>query len=566
MSESPVYALADRFVDDWAALDPVGATKAGIAGWDAAMTDYSPEAEAGRNDLVRNTLAALRALPGGTVDAPASDRDRVAGELMQERLGVSLDQFDADEHLRSVRVLGSPLQSIRSCFDLMRTEHEDDWATVAARLESVPDALASWRRALRAGMASGTMAARRQALACAQQAATWGGVEGDSTPFFIDLVTSGRNGTALNARLLARLEAAARAATEGFAATAAFLRDTYAPQADEQDAVGASRYQLAARSFLGASIDLEDAYHWGWDELHRLETEMAAVCGRIRPGAAIPETIDSLEKDPHRSIEGVEAFRRWNQDLIDRTIDALDGTHFSIPTPIRRCEAMIAPAGGAAAMYYTGPSEDFSRPGRTWYPTLGKTTFPLWREVSICYHEGVPGHHLQIGQVRYLAESLSRYQRLVGWVSGHGEGWALYAERLMHELGFLDDPAFELGMLSCQAMRAVRVVVDIGMHLGLEIPAGEPHAGERWTPEIALPFVLERSRFPEQFMRSEVDRYLGLPAQAISYKIGEREWLAARARAEARHGAAFDLRAFHSFALDLGALGLDQLGRELSRF
>ena len=120
-------------------------------------------------------------------------------------------------------------------------------------------------------------------------------------------------------------------------------------------------------------------------------------------------------------------------------------------------------------MYYTGPSEDFSRPGRTWYPTLGKTKFPLWGEVSICYHEGVPGHHLQIGQVRYLKDQLSRFQRMA-WLGGHGEGWALYAERLMDELGYLENPDYRLGFLRAQVMRAVRVVVDIGMHLEFKIP------------------------------------------------------------------------------------------------
>src|SRR4029434_6594141 len=107
------------------------------------------------------------------------------------------------------------------------------------------------------------------------------------------------------------------------------------------------------------------------------------------------------------------------------------------------------------------------------YPTLGRTSFPLWGEVSICYHEGVPGHHLQIRQAMYLAETLTRLQRTVARTSGHAEGWALYAERLMGELGYLDDPAYELGMLRAQAMRAVRVVVDIRMHLALELPARE---------------------------------------------------------------------------------------------
>jgi uncharacterized protein (DUF885 family) len=293
---------------------------------------------------------------------------------------------------------------------------------------------------------------------------------------------------------------------------------------------------------------------------------MGQVAERIVPGASLAAVIDHLEADPDGAIEGVDEFREWLQNLLDTTISELDGVHFDIPDPVKRVEAMIAPPGGAAAMYYSGPSEDFSRPGRTWYPTLGKTRFPLWGEVSICYHEGVPGHHLQIAQVRYLAGELSRFQRtLAGW-SGHAEGWALYAERLMGELGYLDDPAYELGMLRAQALRAMRVVVDIGLHLELAIPADERyHPGETWTPELALPFAIERSgRMPEDFMRSEVDRYLGWPGQAISYKIGERVWLRVRDDARERAGSAFDLKDFHARALNLGPMGLDQLRRELA--
>jgi len=276
--------------------------------------------------------------------------------------------------------------------------------------------------------------------------------------------------------------------------------------------------------------------------------------------------IEHLDADPTRAIEGADAFISWNQGLIDQTIADLNGTHFDIAPPLQKCEAMIAAPGSAAAMYYTAPTEDFSRPGRTWYPTMGETRFPLWKEVSTCYHEAVPGHHLQVAQVVYLAGKLSRYQRLFGFVSGHGEGWALYAERLMGELGYLEDPAFEMGMLAAQAMRAVRIVVDIGMHLELPIIDGETHAGEPWTPELALPFVVGRSRFPEVFMRSEVDRYLGWPGQAISYKVGERVWLECRADAKRRKGAGFDLKAFHTYALDLGSMGLAQLRDELARF
>jgi uncharacterized protein (DUF885 family) len=315
------------------------------------------------------------------------------------------------------------------------------------------------------------------------------------------------------------------------------------------------------------TIDPVETYEWGWEELARIEARAAEVCDRIQPGSTWAEAVETLENDPRYVIDGEDDFRAWNQDLIDTTIAELNGTHFDIAPPLLECQAMIAPPGGAAAMYYTSPSEDFSRPGRTWYPTLGKTRFPLWREVSICYHEGVPGHHLQIAQATYLAEQLSRYQRLSGFVSGHGEGWALYAERLMGELGYLEDPAYELGMLAASAMRAVRVIVDIGMHLELTIPqASSYQPGVTWDGEIALPFVIERSRFPADFMASEVDRYLGLPGQAISYKVGERTWLECRAEAQARKGDDFDLRDFHSYALDLGGLGLDALRDELARY
>jgi uncharacterized protein (DUF885 family) len=557
MATSEVFEIAERYVEAVAALDPVSATGAGIAGHDHEMTDYSPAGADERARLDRDTLAALATAP------QSEDRDRIAATVMAERLRVRLDLHDAQEHLRALRVIGSPVQSIRSCFDLMSYETEADWETAAARIEQVPAAIESLVASLRAGVEARTVAARRQALACAQQAATWGG-DGDTPPFFRDLVERyAADGGALRARLVR----AADAATDAYGRLASYLRDEYAPIAEERDPVGLDRYRLFARGFNGIDLDYHETYEWGWDELYRIEEAMRRVAERILPGEPLREVFEHLEHDPTRTIDGVEPFRAWLQQLIDTTIADLDGTHFDIAPPLRRCEAMIAPPGGAAAMYYTGPSEDFSRPGRTWYPTLGKTRFPLWREVSICYHEAVPGHHLQVAQAKHLAEQLSRYQRTFGFVSGHGEGWALYAERLMGELGYLDDPAFELGLLSTQAMRAVRVIVDIGMHLELTIPERETfHPGARWTPELALPFVIERSRFPEDFMRSEVDRYLGWPGQATSYKVGERVWLDARAKARARHGAAFDLKAFHEYALDLGGMGLGPLRDELARF
>ena len=183
------------------------------------------------------------------------------------------------------------------------------------------------------------------------------------------------------------------------------------------------------------------------------------------------------------------------QQLSDDAVAELGRTHFDIPEPIRTLDCKIAPPGGTVGAYYTGPSDDLSRPGAMWWSVEpGREVFSTWREVTTVYHEGVPGHHLQIATAVYQRDSLNDFQRLLAGTSGHAEGWALYAERLMRELGYLDDDPILLGMLDAQLFRAARVVVDIGMHLELEIPAGTGfHEGERWTPDLGLEFLLTRT-------------------------------------------------------------------------
>jgi uncharacterized protein (DUF885 family) len=389
-----------------------------------------------------------------------------------------------------------------------------------------------------------------------------------SGPYFAGLVAEGP------AELRDELDAAAAAADGAVAEVRDFLRDVYLPQAQgTPDAVGRERYARFARrwngSDLGTGTGLEDAYAWGWAEHRRIRDEQRAAADLVRPGATPMEAMRWLGEHGE-AVEGVEAIRERLQQMMDEAMTALDGTHFDIAEPIKRVEAMIAPPGSAAAPYYSRPSLDFSRPGRTWLPTLGKDRFPLWDLVSTWYHEGVPGHHLQLAQWTYVAKDLSTYQTAVGGVSANLEGWALYAERLMDELGFLTDPGARLGYLDAQQMRAVRVVVDIGMHLELPIPddadgALTEHRGQPWTPELARAFFGEYCGRDEAFLDSELVRYLGMPGQAISYKLGERAWLEGRAAAQAARGDAFDLKAWHMAALSQGSLGLDDLADELSR-
>jgi len=555
-SARPVDAVAERFVDEYAALDPISATYLGLPGQEDRLTDLSPDGFAARADLTR------RALADATAAEPSDEREQVARDAFLERLGLDVELDEAGVPQSQVSVLTSGLHEVRSVFDLMATEGEEAWSNIDARLAAIPATLEGYRETLLRSADAGDVAAKRQLNAVAEQVRSWTGQDGGDN-FFLDLVA----GTDVEA-LRGDLERHAAEASDAFAGFGRWLADELAPRGRDKDAVGRERYTLGSRYFLGATVDLEETYAWGFEELKRIEDEMARVADKIVPGGSLDEAVAALEADPSRRIEGKEAFREWMQDLATRTLEDMAGTHFDIPEPIRRIECCIAPTTDGG-IYYTGPSEDFSRPGRMWWAVpAGVESFATWREVTTVFHEGVPGHHLQVAQTAYRKEVLNRWQRLMCWVSGHGEGWALYAERLMDELGYLDDPADKLGMLDGQGFRAARVVVDIGMHLELEIPRDNPfgfHPGETWTPALGLEFMRQHCRMEDAFIQFEVNRYLGWPGQAPSYKVGERIWLQAREDARARLGSAFDLKAFHRAALDLGSLGLDPLQAALAR-
>ncbi|MEV1006449.1 DUF885 domain-containing protein [Streptomyces sp. NPDC049881] len=544
-------AIADAYVETLADLDPVVGTQLGIRPGVAELPDVSPDGLAALADAQRATLARLDAVDADGLPAV----ERRAARLLRERLTARLAFDESGENLRNVSNLFSPVQHFRSVFLLMPTATEDDWAVVARRLRNVPNALAGYTASLDAGLARGLTAAPRQVETVAAQLDDWLAAD-----WYRDFTTAGPDA------LRADLDAGAAAATDALVRLRAYLRDTYLPRtAGTPDAVGRERYLTGARLWTGADLDLEDAYAFGWEEFHRLSAEMRAVAREILPGAGVPEALEHLERHGE-AVEGVEEIRRWLQALMDEAIDALDGTHVDLAPPIRRVEAMIAPPGSAAAPYYTRPSLDFSRPGRTWLPTQGATRFPVWHLVSTWYHEGVPGHHLQLAQWVHVQDRLSRFQASVGGVSAATEGWALYAERLMDELGFLTDPARRMGYLSGQMLRAVRVIIDIGMHLGLRVPAGEEyHPGEVWTPELAAGFFARHTGHDAGYTASELTRYLGMPGQAISYKLGERAWVAGREAARKGAGDAFDLKSWHMAALSLGSLGLDDLADELAR-
>jgi uncharacterized protein (DUF885 family) len=548
---TPIDTIAEAWVDTLAERIPTLATYIGRDEHNGRFGDYSPEGAEALTADARTTKAALEAAE------PVDAVDTVTKMDLVRELDLMIEQHEAKTHLRDLNVIASPAQDIRATFDLMPTATVEDWSTIAQRMKALPAAVEGYVETLRRGIAEGVVPARRQVNEVVSQIGRYTA----DTGFFAEFVAGAAPAEGqLPASLARELDENAGAARVAYDGLASFLSTELAPVAGEADGVGREMYALHSRRFLGAEIDLDETYDWGVQELARMVAEQEAIANEILPGASVEEAVAFLEKDESRKLRGTQALQEWMQRTSDKAVEELARTHFDIAEPIRTLECMIAPTN-EGGIYYTGPTDDFSRPGRMWWSVPeGVDTFDTWRELTTVYHEGVPGHHLQIAQAVYNRAQLNSWRRLLAGTSGHAEGWALYAERLMEQLGYLDDPADRLGMLDGQRMRAARVVLDIGVHLGKPRLDGTG----TWDHDYALAFMLKNVNMSEEFVHFEVNRYLGWPGQAPAYKVGQRIWEQVREDERQRRGADFSMKEFHTRALDIGGVGLDTLRAALA--
>ncbi len=562
-ARTPIDELSNSYLAKLLELTPELVTDTGLPGDETRFSDFSPEAASEHAALISSTLSRLNTL------TPHDADDAVSAAALRERLTTQAELIEAGETTGELNVIACPIQSIRDTFDLMSTESTEDWATIAMRLENVAPALEGYRASLTKRASTGPAIPLRQVEQCALQCEALTGA--DSA--FTKLAAKGTYSTLAGVSLRRRLEAGAQSAQEAYGQLATFLREEIAPIAIATNAVGRERYSLFSREFLGAQIDLDDTYEWGKAELAAIIGEQEEIARTLYgSGVSVREAMDRLNADPARSLHGTHALRTWMQSTADEALATLSGTYFDIPEPLQKIECMVL-EDGTGGIYYTGPTADFSRPGRMWWsvPT-GVEKFATWQEKTTVFHEGVPGHHLQVGMATYMSESLNEWRRHGLWVSGHGEGWALYAEDLMAELGFHEDLGDRMGVLDAMRLRTSRVVVDLGVHLGKKVDVtGTANLasfhGKIWERESAWEFLRENVAMDPSFLSFELDRYLGWPGQAPSYKVGHRIWSELREEARQRAvsaGEHFDLKAWHMRALRLGALGLDVLGEALA--
>ncbi|MEI6648700.1 MAG: DUF885 domain-containing protein [Actinomycetes bacterium] len=542
---SPIFEQSDRFISELAELSPSFATEIGASSGQNKFDDYSTAGAAILVEFLQKHLEVFQSL------APIDDIDRIAAKFHIERFNGILATLRTHERLKSWGVINSPVMELRSLFELMPAGTPENLETISQRMSQVGIALATWTAGLADVSALGGINSRSKVQLVIELLE--GMSQGSYSEFALRVDPE---------EVLIELHQNARAADQACLVTAEWLKKNYLPVSGQHDGVGQESYQKWAKYWTGADLDLRETYEWGLADLKAINERMWGLASKIKPDAkTLRELADHLDNDPKYKIQGTDELLRRLREFTDEAVRQMDGVHFDIDDRIKFCDVKLAPEGGAAAPYYNGPTEDLSRPGTTWFPTLGKDEFIWWLQPSTWYHEAVPGHHLQLATMTLESERLSRYQRIDG-SGGLIEGWALYAERFMDELGAYDsDAGIELGFLAAQAMRAARVVVDIGLHLGYE----DPH-GRVWNSESAYDLIYNNALRPSEFARSEVERYLAMPAQAISYKVGERFWMNARSDAQARLGDRFDMKKFHAFAFKLGALGLDQFAAEMTKW
>ena len=537
-------ATCEDFVYDLAAISPTLATEIGLEGHDGELQDFSPEYFDALADRIRDLVADVEALNDSTDASDDEDDfddvDSLTAAILRDRMAYQLELHHRGEFLRHLNIIDSPVQTIRDSFALMPKVTEEDFDNIAARMSNVPTALRGYAESLAEAAATGDVASHRQ----------------------IDGVINQCEALAEDGSLLEHLGVPPEApvvqeAKDAFSEFADWLSTELSPQSTHEDGVGRDRYELFSALFLGRDIDLDDAYDWARETLAETVAEQVTLARSLYgPDTTVLGAYRQLNEDPGYQLQGTDALMEWMNSVNERVLAELGGKDLTVPRGLRKVECAIDRAG-SGGIFYTPPSDDLLRPGTMWWSVpAGQEVFHTWQELTTIFHEGMPGHHLQMGTALTQRATLNLWRRSVCWNSGHGEGWALYAEHLMAEHGYFDDPGYRMGLLDSRRLRLARVMVDIGVHLKKATPDG---AGV-WDAQYAKAFLRDNSAMMEANLSFELDRYMGWPGQAPSYAIGYRDWLTLRDKALAQ---GMTLRDFHDKALRLGSMPMDMLANEV---
>src|SRR3984957_1816483 len=540
--------LADRFHERWLHANPFAATMYGIPGYDDLLPDSSEEGlQAWRAEAARY-LAEATAIAGGQLTPPdAVTLDCIAEAAAQELATIDMAQ---DEHTVTAMQYAGPAAFLAVA---ARTVLVDSVAAEAylTRLRRSGVWFDQIGERLRAGAARGGLPIGP----LAEQAVSWAeGVLAAPGASPVLLPKPPRGWSRAAAWEEEREVAAAEIVHPALARWVAVVRELL-PRARTSDHAGLvwlpggeADYARAIRSYTTLPLSAKELHQTGLDHVAELESRAVALGAGL--GLSGLDAVFGALRDSAGKLDPEEAVRRAAA-AVRRAEGRAGGV---VPPPLPPpCEVTPMPevvAVSGAAPHYTPPRLDGGRPGTFWFNPRRPTAGTGWDIEVVAFHEAVPGHHLQLSRLQLLTDlpALQRQRSLPVF----SEGWGLYAERLAEEIGLYADERGLLGSISTSLMRAARLVVDTGLH----------YYG--WSREQALEFIVQHVPMPPEFLASEIDRYVVMPGQALSYLTGQLEILRIREEARLRLGEKFSLPAFHAAVLDQGSLPMPTLARSIA--
>jgi uncharacterized protein (DUF885 family) len=551
-------ALADEYWEAYLRRNPIEATIIGDRRFDALLDDPSPEAARARQAELRATDARARSLP----EADLSVGDRLTRDVLLEAIGYELAKLDAELDAWSVDPLSGPQVFFLSLPPLQPVVTVEHGEAMVGRWRAMAGWMDVHMANLRRSLGEGRVAVREpveRAIETLDGLATrpletWAILDpireahddwppGDLEAFRADILTAVREGLApafdRYRHLLA--EEILPAARPGERAGIMHLPG------------GVAAYRRLVRAHTTVDLTPEEIHEIGLREVARINTETEALGRRALGAADRAATVERLRNDPALKFSTRDEIVHEAEGCLARARAAVPAWFGILP----KAECVVLPIAeheerDSTLAYYWQPAEDGSRPGQYYINTYAPETRPRFEAKALAYHESIPGHHLAIAIGQELTD-LPAFRRHSG-VTAFDEGWGLYTERLADEMGLYDTDLDRLGVLSFDAWRACRLVVDTGIHaLG-------------WSRQRAIDYMVENSPLATNNIVNEVDRYIVDPGQALAYKMGQLEILRLRAWAREQLGDHFDIRAFHDVVLGQGAVPLGVLGRNVASY
>ena len=544
-------ALADEFWESFLAAHPGFATVMGDRRYDDRLDDLSPEGRAAWAAILEQTLGRANALDPATLSTP----ERVTRSVLIEEAEGQLGALRTGVDDWSLNPIDGPQTWIVDMVDFQPIATAEEGRRLVTRVNDVGRLIDQVIDRLRLGLARGCVASVEPVrgvldevrLLVGTPAASWR-LAGPASEPHDDWEPAALQ--SFRTDLLTAIEAVVLPAFRRYLEV---LEHEILPVARPSDRPGLAHvphgeaaYRALARSHTSIEIDPREVHEIGLLEIERLDSAFADLGARVLGVHGLEATLAALQADP--------ALRFANADEVLATArGTLARAQAAVPTwfgrlPMAACDVVPIPAESAphqTLAYYAWPALDGSRPGRFHINLHAPETRARYEAEALAFHEAVPGHHLQLAIAQEL-QDVPAFQRVLG-SNAFAEGWALYTESLADEMGLYSSDMDRFGILSFDAWRACRLVVDTGIH------------GLGWTRDQAIAFMREHTALDDGNIANEVHRYIAWPGQALAYKLGQLEILRLRAHAGAALGERFDIRAFHDAVLEHGAVGLTTL-------